>query len=92
MDKKVPLSIYVFKSKYRTEVLKTLVNNPFQTPSEILKKTPPKYISHMSRTMRELEEKELISCENPKDNNYKVYFPTELGIKVEEEIKKYNND
>lgn len=91
MDKKIHLPTYVYKSKYRKDVLSALVNKPNLTQTDIIKTTSPKYISHMSRTMKELEEKKLIECKNPKDNNYKIYFPTHLGIKVAEEVKEYGN-
>ena len=89
MDKNVHLPVFIIKSSYRKDVLLNLVKHPNQTQSQIKEHTSPKYRSHMSRTMKELLDKELISCYNPKDHAYKIYFPTELGVKIAEEVHSY---
>lgn len=43
----------------------------------------------MSRTMKGIQEKKLISCQNPKDYSYKIYLPTKLGIKIAEKVSIY---
>lgn len=93
MEKKeTSLPIFVIRSSYRKDVLFKLVEKPYQTQSQLLTKTSPSYKSHMSRTIKQLLDKKLIECENPKDPNYKLYSPTKKGLKVKEEIEKYGQE
>jgi predicted transcriptional regulator len=89
MDKKIHLPAFVIKSEYRKDVLLKLIEHPNQTQTQLKELTSPKYRSHMSRTMKELSEHNLITCHNPEDHSYKIYFPTTIGIQVGEEIESY---
>lgn len=84
MDKK--LLSFVLRSKNRKLVL-DLLSKESLTPSQIMKKTPM-YESHISRTLKELRENDLILCENPSDRRFKFYFATDLGKEVLKEVKK----
>lgn len=83
------LPSYILRSKYRKDVLFMIIEHPFQTQTDLLKQTSPKYRSHISRTIRELIGAGLIVCENPKEKTYKMYKPTEKAMTVKEEIEKY---
>lgn len=83
------LPSFVLRSKYRKDVLFKLFEKPYQTQTQLLKDTSPKYRSHISRTMKELTEKNLVVCENPGAKLYKIYKPTKKAHVVKEEIEKY---
>ena len=91
MDKKDEKSLpfFVLRSKYRKGVLFKIIEKPYQTQAKLLKETSPKYRSHLSRTIKELLEQDLIECENPNERMYKIYSPTDKALKVKEEIEKY---
>lgn len=82
------LPAYVLRSNYRREVFFELSDNPASTQSYLLKKTSPKYRSHLSRSIKELLEYGLIECINPEDKTYKMYNLSKKGLEVKEEISK----
>jgi len=47
-----------------------------------LEKENDMYKSHVSRTLKELKDKELIKCTNPHDRNFKFYKLTAKGKEV----------
>lgn len=49
-------------------------------------------IHNVSKSLKELLEKELIICKNPKDKFYRFYEITEKGKKILEEIKEKGLD
>lgn len=77
---------FIARSKRRQEILKILIEKEKTTP-EIMKITKM-YKSHTSRTIKELLEKKLIICKNPKDRVFKFYKITDLGKKILKETKK----
>ena len=75
---------YVKKSGYRTRVLKTLEKDA-KIPSEIAKDSGI-YQNHISNTLRDLKEHELIECINPEVRKGRLYRLTEKGEKIAREI------
>lgn len=69
---------FVARSKRRKEVLEILHKTKEMSQPEIMK-TSGQYKSHNSRTLKELSEKELIVCVNPKDRSFKFYKITPKG-------------
>ncbi|MCA9486939.1 hypothetical protein H6501_03775 [Candidatus Woesearchaeota archaeon] len=90
----VHLPTYVLKSVYRKKLFFELVKKPYQTQAQLLKKTEIalKYRSHVSRTIKELLDHDLIECENPLEKSYKMYKLSEQGLKVKDEIEKYEQN
>lgn len=86
MHKRRNLTTFVLRSSYRKEIFQALSNQPGITQKDLLKTTAAKYRSHVSRTIKELLENDLISCKNPEDSTYKIYDLTTNGQKVKEEI------
>jgi len=71
---------FVLASSYRTEILKSLLKN-IGTPSTISKDIG-KAITHVSRNLKELTEKNLAECLTPEHRKGKLYKITEKGIEV----------
>lgn len=76
---------YVSLSKYRQKVLLELKNN-LKIPSAIAKATNIR-ISHTSRTLKGLKEKELVECLNEEANQGRIYRITAKGKEVLKYIK-----
>lgn len=89
MHKSRNLTTFVLRSSYRKEVFEALSTKPGITQKDLLKTTAAKYRSHISRTIKELLDSNLIICKNPEDSTYKIYDLTQEGIKVKEEISKF---
>jgi len=68
---------FVLASSYRTEILKSLLKN-IGTPSTISKDID-KSITHVSRNLKELTEKNLVECLTPEHRKGKIYQITEKG-------------
>jgi len=76
---------YVEKSKYRTKVIKSLDGN-IRMPMEIAKKTDI-YQNHISNTLKQLKDHELVECINPEMRKGRLYRLTEKGEKVAQKIR-----
>jgi DNA-binding HxlR family transcriptional regulator len=68
---------YVVTSKYRTKVIESLSVHP-KTPKQISSEEDIS-ISHVSRALRELVQRDLVSCINPNDVKGRVYALTDKG-------------
>jgi len=86
MEIRPSLISFVAISKRRQEILKILNEKSISQP-EMMKLTNM-YKSHISRTLKELLDKRLISCRNPEDRVFRFYKITSLGKRVLEEVKK----
>ena len=71
---------YINRSQYRLKVMKTLEGN-VKIPSEIAKDTEI-FQNHISATLRQLKEHELIECINPEVRKGRLYRLTEHGEDV----------
>ena len=68
---------YIKKSKYRHKVLKTLANDT-KIPSQIAKDTGIVQ-NHISNTLRQLKEHDLVECINPEVRKGRLYRLTDKG-------------
>ena len=68
---------YIKKSKYRRKVLKTLANDT-KIPSQIAKDTGIVQ-NHISNTLRQLKEHDLVECINPEVRKGRLYRLTDKG-------------
>ncbi len=89
MSKK--LVSFVLAGKNRINVLSTLSENTL-TPAQILKKVNYTYLTHIIRTLKELNEARLIECVNPEARSYKFYKITQKGKKVIKEAIRIKNE
>lgn len=64
-------------SIYRTQILKKLAEKEYM-PKELEKETNIKF-SHISRTLKELQDLELVVCKNPKLKKGRFYQLTKKG-------------
>ena len=71
---------YIEKSKYRSKVLKTLANNA-KMPSEISKDTGIVQ-NHISNTLRQLKDHNLVECINPEVRKGRLYRLTDDGEEI----------
>ena len=76
---------YIEKSKYRSKVLKTLANNA-KMPSEISKDTGIVQ-NHISNTLRQLKDHNLVECINPEVRKGRLYRLTDYGENVLTKLK-----
>ena len=76
---------YIEKSKYRSKVLKTLANNA-KIPSEISKDTGIVQ-NHISNTLRQLKDHDLVECINPEVRKGRLYRLTDYGENVLTKLK-----
>ena len=71
---------YVKRSQYRLRVMKSL-DGKVKMPSEIAEDAKI-YQNHISHTLRQLKEHELIECINPEVKRGRLYRLTEKGEKL----------
>lgn len=71
---------YIQSSKYRTKVMKSL-DGETKIPSQIAKDTDILQ-NHMSATLRQLKEHELVECINPEVRKGRLYRLTDKGEKI----------
>ncbi len=76
---------YVKRSKYRTEVLKSLEDDVL-IPKEISKKTGI-LSNHISKILSELKHYDLVECINPEVRKGRLYRSTSKGLKIIKKIK-----
>lgn len=79
-DELIELISFVQMSNYRENILINLMDK-IKTPSKLSKSTNIK-MSHISTTLKELKDMELIKCLNPNKKQGRLYTITPLGIKV----------
>ncbi|MCK9319149.1 winged helix DNA-binding protein [Methanoculleus sp.] len=79
---------YVLAGKNRRNVL-NLISQGAMTPSQILKKAKYTYLTHIIRTLKDLNKMELIECVNPEAKSYKFYKITKKGKSINEAVQKY---
>ncbi len=77
MAKKNEVS-YVLRSKNRLRVMESIVKYGKAIPAQIQKETGM-YKSHVSRTIKELEDIDAVKCTNPDDRNYRFYALNQKG-------------
>jgi len=77
---------FVLRGKNRIKVLKIISKD--EVISAQIEKETKMYKSHVSRTLKELQEKKFIKCVNPKDRVFKFYRITKLGKKVINKVNK----
>jgi len=78
---------FVLSSETRFRILSFLSKNS-GTPTQLAKQVE-KHLSHISRALRELESKDLVSCSNPKNSKPREYRLTPAGDKLLREIYRY---
>ena len=72
---------YVKRSKNRQKVVKIIATTRNKTPSEINKEMNVRF-SLTSRVLGDLREKDIVECMNPEDKTGRVYYLTEIGLKI----------
>ena len=75
---------YVKKSQYRSKILKSLEDD-VKMPSQIAKDTGIVQ-NHISNSLRQLKEHELVECINPEVRKGRLYRLTDKGEKMAENI------
>jgi DNA-binding MarR family transcriptional regulator len=70
---------YILRSKNRKLVLSALARP--KTPSQIAKETGI-LLPHVSRALRELEQKGLVKCLTPNEKLGRIYALTDLGKQI----------
>ena len=81
---------YVTASSYRTKALKSL-DGETKIPSQIARDTGLKP-NHISKTLSELKEQELIECINPEARKGRLYRHTDKGRILSESIGDSSQD
>ena len=75
---------YVKKSQYRSKILKSL-SNDVKMPSQIAKDTGIVQ-NHISNSLRQLKEHELVECINPEVRKGRLYRLTDEGEEIVDKI------
>lgn len=75
---------WVKASEYRQNVLKGVEEKP-QTPKDLSQKTEY-YLSHVSKTLNELAEHDMVECVTPDRKKGKLYRITDQGKEIVEAI------
>jgi predicted transcriptional regulator len=78
---------FVLSSETRLKIL-SFLSTDSGTPTQLSKQIQ-KHLSHISRALRELESKDLVSCSNPQNSKPRVYRLTTEGDKLIKEIYRY---
>jgi predicted transcriptional regulator len=71
---------YVVSSEYRKVIIKLLLEKP-STPKFMAQRSN-KPQSHISRALKELENKGIVKCVNPDAKKGRIYRLTDLGVKI----------
>ena len=71
---------YVKKSQYRSKILKSLVDD-VKMPSQIARDTGIVQ-NHISNSLRQLKEHELVECINPEVRKGRLYRLTDKGEEI----------
>jgi DNA-binding PadR family transcriptional regulator len=82
---------FVLAGKNRRNIL-ALLNLETLTPAQILKKANYTYLTHIIRTLKELNLMGLIECVNPEARSYKFYRITKLGKEVLKDVEKIKKE
>lgn len=69
------LASYIKRSSQRKKVLEAMKTKEVSMPSEI-KEEVEMHQSHVSRALKQLEEKDLVRLMNPGDKTGRIYQPT----------------
>ena len=80
-DEKLSLAAYVITSSYRERALTVLHNNENMTPKYIAKHCNVRG-NHISKTLTELKDKQLVVCINEEAHKGRVYQITPLGEEI----------
>lgn len=75
---------WVKASEYRQDVLKSLEDKP-QTPKDISQEAEY-YLSHVSKTLKELVEHDMVECVTPDRRKGKLYRITDKGEEIAETL------
>ena len=75
---------YVKRSQYRSKILKSLADD-VKMPSQIAKDTGIVQ-NHISNSLRQLKEHELVECINPEVRKGRLYRLTDKGESVSKNI------
>ena len=76
---------FVLRSKQRKAIIISLVTP--KTPTNIASEIKVS-VSHVSRTLREFQEKRIVKCITPKEKVGRIYVLTKEGRKVLEMLRK----
>ena len=76
---------YIMASKYRKNIVEKLSNKNYM-PSFLAKEINVQ-LSHVSRALKELEDKNIVKCLNEKSKKGRIYSLTELGKKLSQIIE-----
>ncbi len=79
---------FVVASDTRLKILSWL-SQDVSTPTELAKRIE-KHLSHVSRALRELQDRELVSCVNPVNTKPRVYALTPQGVNIMAEVNRAN--
>jgi DNA-binding transcriptional ArsR family regulator len=79
---------FVVASDTRLKIMAWL-SQDVSTPTELAKKIE-KHLSHVSRALRELQDRELVSCVNPSNTKPRIYSLTPQGINLVNEVNRHN--
>jgi len=79
-DNLLKLYGYVVSSEYRKVIIKLLLEKPL-TP-KLMAQRSNKPQSHISRAVKELENKGIVKCVNPDVKKGRIYRLTDIGVKI----------
>ena len=80
---------YVKISQYRTKVMSIMDREELKIPSQIAEESDI-IQNHISKTIKQLKDHELIECVNPEVKQGRLYRLTETGEKVAEFLDSFN--
>lgn len=80
---------YVKISQYRTRVMSIMDGDELKIPSQIAEESDI-IQNHISKTLKQLKDHELIECVNPEVKKGRLYRLTETGKKVAEFLDSFN--
>lgn len=72
---------YVKRSKNRQQVIQIIGTSRNKTPSEIREEMDARF-SLTSRVLADLREKKIVECMDPEAKTGRVYYLTDLGLKI----------
>lgn len=72
---------YVIASKYRTKIVKALKGKQIKIPTMLANETEIR-THHISSTLKDLRDHEIVECLNPRARKGRLYRLTEMGEEI----------
>lgn len=79
----------LLNSSHLRQIYFYAIEKEYFMQKDLRKKIDIKYPAHISKSLKELRELNILYCENPNDKNFKRYQITPTAKNIEKEVRRY---